>query len=118
MSFRDAIAHDIKGVFLNLDEFAEERSVIYDGEEHVIPIVLSGLKEQDRSSSVNDHAAGLYRVTSVMHCHLDDTGIQPEQGKPIKISDADDQSFYHRFFIATSTVEMGMVRLELEAIDE
>ena len=118
MSFRDAIAHDIKGVFLNLDEFADERSVIYDGEEHVIPIVLSGLKEQDRSASVNDHAAGLYRVTSVMHCHLDDIGIQPEQGKPIKISDADDQSFYHRFFIATSTVEMGMVRLELEAIDE
>lgn len=119
-AFKDMVAGDIKGVFLNLDEFAEPRTVIYDDEEFKdIPIVLTGLKEQDRSASVNDHAEGLYRVTSVMHCDLKDLdGVQPEQGKPIKISDADVPTFFHRFFIATSTVEMGMVRLELEAIDE
>lgn len=120
MSFKDMVASDIKGVFLNLDEFAETRTVIYDDIEYAnIPIVLTGLKEQDRSASSSDHAVGLYRVTSVMHCDLKDIGgVQPEQGKVIKISDDEDPSFYHRFYVATSTVEMGMVRLELEAIDE
>ena len=120
MSFKDAIAHDIKGIFLNLDEFANKHTVIYDGETYEdIPIILTGLKEQDRSASIKDHAEGLYRVTSVMHCDIDDLGgIQPEQGKPIKISDFYTPSFYHRFFIATSTCELGMLRLELEAIDE
>lgn len=118
MSFKDMVDNDLKGVFLNLDEFAETRTVIYDGIEHKIPIVLAGLKEQDRSASVNDHASGIYRVTSVMHCAYDDLGIQPEQGKVIEISDAEDETFFHRFFIATSTVEMGMIRLELEANDE
>lgn len=118
MSFKYMVADDIKGVFINLEEFAETRTVIYDGSTYTVPIILTGLKEQDRSASVDDNAAGLYRITSVMHCSYDDLGIQPEKGKVIEISDAEDETFFHRFFIATSTVEMGMIRLELEAIDE
>ena len=30
--FRDAVQDDLHGVFLNLDEFAERHTVIYDGE--------------------------------------------------------------------------------------
>ncbi len=120
MSMRDAFANDIKGVFLNLSEFAEHRTIIYDGETYSdIPVVLTGLKEQDRSSSAGNRAEGLYRVTSVMHCDIADIGgIQPEQGKAIKISDADDPLYFKRFFIATSTCELGMIRLELEVVDE
>jgi hypothetical protein len=120
MGFKDMVESDIHDVFLNLDEFASARTVIYDGTSYdSIPIVLTGLKEKDRSASNGDHTVGLYRVTSVMHCDIKDIGdVQPEQGKVIEISDEDDESFFHRFFIATSTVEMGMVRLELEAIDE
>lgn len=120
MSFKDAIANDIKGVFLNLSEFAEERTIIYDDETYEdVPIVLTGLKEQDRSASAKDHAEGLYRVTAVLHCDISDLGgVQPEQGKAIKISDSEEPTFFKRFFIATSTCEMGMLRLELEVIDE
>ena len=120
MSMRDAFANDIKGVFLNLSEFAEHRTIIYDDETYSdIPVVLTGLKEQDRSSSSGNRAEGLYRVTSVLHCDIADIGgIQPEQGKAIKISDTDDPLYFKRFFIATSTCELGMIRLELEVIDE
>ena len=31
MSFKDMVAADIHGVFLNLDEFAETRNIWYDG---------------------------------------------------------------------------------------
>ena len=45
MSFKDMLADDIRDVFLNLDEFAEKRTVEYDGERYEdIPAVLSGLK--------------------------------------------------------------------------
>ena len=34
MSFKDMLADDIHNVFLNVDEFAEKRTVEYDGERY------------------------------------------------------------------------------------
>lgn len=119
--FKDMAAQDIHGVFLNLDEFAEKRTIRYDGAEYMdIPIVLSGLKEQDRRQLQSDHAQGLYLVTSVLHCALTDLGgNQPEKGQRIRINDQDGGGgFFREFYVASSVCEMGMLRVELEAIDE
>lgn len=119
--FKDMVAQDIHGVFLNLDEFAEKRTIRYDGAEYMdIPIVLSGLKEQDRRQLQSDHAQGLYLVTSVLHCALSDLGgNQPEKGQRIRINDQEGGGgFFREFYIASSVCEMGMLRVELEAIDE
>lgn len=117
--FKDMVASDNKKVFLNDDEHAELHTVIYDGTIYKdIPVVLSGLKEKDRRQLVtsSDHAQGLYLVTSVMHCAASDLGgIVPEKGMKIKINDGD---FFREFYVATSVNEVGMIRLELEAIDE
>lgn len=80
--FKDMVARDNFGVFLNCDEFAEKRTVKYDGATYEdIPIVLSGLKEKDRRQLMSDHAQGLYIVSSVLHCALSDLGgVQPERG--------------------------------------
>lgn len=119
--FKDMIAHDNQAVFLNLGEFAERRTVQYDGETYQdIPIVLSGLKEKDRRQLVSDHVQGLYLVSSVLHCAIDDLGgAQPEKGQRIKINDGDGGGgFFREFYVASSVCEMGMLRVELEAIDE
>lgn len=119
--FKEAVMRDVHNVFLNLDEFAEKRTIRYDGETYVdIPIVLTGLKEQDRRQLQADHAQGLYLVSSVLHCALSDLdGKQPEKGQRIKINDREgDGGFFREFYVATSTCEMGMLRVELEAIDE
>ena len=119
--FKDSVAEDIKGVFLNLDEFAERRTVIYDGETYPdIPIVMSGLKEKDRRQTIKDHGQGLYLVSSVLHCAVEDIGgYQPEKGQRIKINDREGGGgFFREFYVASSVEEMGMVRVELEAIDE
>ena len=124
--FKEMVAADNKAVFMNLDEFAELRTVIYDGERFVdIPIVLSGFKEKDRrlmvlSSGQRDHMQGLYMVTSVLHCAMDDLGgRKPEKGQRIKINDEEGGGgFFYEFRVATSVSEMGMLRVELEAIDE
>ena len=46
MSFKDMVAADIKAVFLNLDEFGEPQTIIYDGETfRDIPVVLTGRRK-------------------------------------------------------------------------
>jgi len=119
--FKDMVEADNHNVFMNLDEFAVPRTVIYDGETYEdIPIVLSGLKEQDRRQLQSDHVAGLYLVSSVMHCAASDmNGIMPEKGQRIKINDEPGgEGFFSDFYVASSVCEMGMFRVELEAIDE
>lgn len=78
--FKDMVARDNARTFMNLDEFAEKRVVVYDGvtydgEDHAgIPVVLSGLKEKDRRQLMSDHIQGLFLVSSVLHCRIQDLG--------------------------------------------
>ncbi len=124
--FKDMVASDISAVFLNTDEFAELRTVIYDGEtydgpEHKgIPVVLKGIKEEDRPQMVDDHAQGLYLVSLVLDCAITDLGgNQPEKGCQIQINDEEGGGgFFRTFRVASSDCEMGMLHVELEAIDE
>ena len=80
----------------------------------------SGAEEQDRRQLQSDHVQGLYLVTSVLHCALSDLGgKQPEQGMRIAINDEEGGGgFFRQFYVASSTCEMGMLRVELEAIGE
>ena len=54
MSFKDMVAADLHGVFLNVCEFAERRTVIYngqtfDGADHGgIPVLLIQVKETEK----------------------------------------------------------------------
>ena len=119
--FKDMVIADNHSVFLCGAEFADLRTVIYDGVTYTDkPIVLTGLKEQDRSQSVTDHAQGLYLVTQVLHMAKSDLGgNQPEKGKKIKINNREGGGgFFREYYIASSVCEMEMLRVELEAIDE
>ena len=118
--FKDMVARDNFGVFLNCDEFAEKRTVKYDGATYEdIPIVLSGLKEKDRRQLTKDHAQGLYLVSVVLHCAaIDLGGKQPEKGQRLQISNKTNGAFFLSFYVASSVCEMGMLRIELEGIDE
>lgn len=121
MSFKDMIAADNKNVFMNTSEFAEKRTVIYDGNTYTdIPIIMSGLKEQDRRQLQSDHVQGLFLVSSILHCTAESMGGKlPEKRQRIKINNQEGGGgFFREFVIATSVCEMGMFRIELEAIDE
>lgn len=120
-SFKDMVAADNADVFLNLDEFAERRTIVYDGVTYQdIPIVLSGLKEKDRRQLVSDHIQGLYLVSSILHCAESNLGgHQPEKGQRIRINDEEGGGgFFREFYVVSSVCEMGMLRVELGAVDE
>ena len=121
--FKDKVAADNLKVFLDVDKFADKRTVIYDGNTYTdIPVILSGIKEKDRRQlvSASDHAQGLYLVSSVLHCAAADLGgATPEKGQRIKINDEEGGGgFFREFYVASSVCEIGMLRVELEAIDE
>lgn len=117
MSFKDMVEADNLSVFLNPDEFGEERDIKYDGVTYAaVPCVMTKLKEKDRNTTMSDHAQGIYRVSATFHCRLADIGdVKPEKGGEIFISD---DGFMWRYFVGESGCSMGMVRLELEALDE
>ncbi|WP_297199816.1 hypothetical protein [uncultured Flavonifractor sp.] len=120
-SFQEAVARDVHGVFLNVEEFAQIRTVRYDGQEYLdIPIVLSDRKEEARRQLQSDHVQGLYQVSAVLHCARSDLGgNQPEQGARLSVNDREGGGGYFRsFYVAASGCEMGMLRVELEAMDE
>ena len=114
------VAEDIRHVYLNTDEFGVFRTVKYDGKTYEnIPIVLNGLKEQDRKMAAVNHDQGLYLVTDIMHCDLRDIGGKlPEKGCIIEINTREGGTFFRRYYISQSQDTVGMVRMELEAIDE
>ena len=124
--FKDMVAADNHKVFLNLEEFAEKRTVRYDGGEYVdIPIVMSGIKEKDRGamvlhSGVRDHVQGIFMVTSVLRCAIVDLGgKQPEKDQLIKINHEEGGGgHFSEYRVASSVCEMGMLRVELETMDE
>ena len=115
------VERDNQNVFMNAAEFADFRTVQYDGEIYEdIPVVLSGLKESDRGAASGDHAEGLYKIISVLNCSLADLGgKQPEKGQKIQINNQEGGGgFFQEFYVVSSICEMGPLTVELEAIDE
>lgn len=121
-NFKDCIAADIRSTFLNPEEFAELRTIVYDGTEYEnIPVSIQDISEEDRprvsapgsGRSGLDSASGLALATHVLYCAKDDLGgRQPKQGKSLKIRNPGSE-FAREYKIAVSGCEMGMLRLEL-----
>ena len=123
--FKDMLNRDIHKVFLNVDEFAERRTVKYDGEtydgpEHEgIPVVLIGPVDKEREQLKDDHVQGLHLVTHTLYCAKEDLGGKlPKQGKSLQVNTRKGGKFFRRYRIAASADEMGMLRIELEEMDD
>ena len=126
MGFKDLVAANNKDVFLNSSKFAEIRTVKYDGITYKdIPIILTEQRQSSRQAMVirarqQDNAQGLYTVTNVLQCSITDLGgVLPEKGQRIKINyETGGGGYFSEYYVASSSVAMGMLRIGLEAIDD
>ncbi len=116
--FRDMVARDVRKLFLNTEEFAERRTVRYDGVDYPdISIVLEGPVKGQRDRLSDDHVRGLHTVTATLYCALEDLGGKlPKPGRPLEIATREGGQFFHEYSIVASTCDMGMLHLELEAM--
>ena len=123
--FKDRVARDIHKVFLDVDKFAEKRTVLYDGvtydgpEHEGISVVLTGPVDKDREQLKDDHVQGLHLVTHTLYCAREDLGGKlPKQGKSLQVNTRTGGKFFRKYYIAASADEMGMLRIELEEMDD
>ncbi|NCE63027.1 hypothetical protein D1159_00170 [Pseudoflavonifractor sp. 524-17] len=122
-TFKDCAAVEVEKAFLNPDEHAQVRTVIYDGVTYEdIAVIEIGPKEGKRSSVVqmqHDFGQGLYKRSITLYCAEKDMGgIKPEQNTRLSMNEKRGGTFFHKFRVAESTTEMGMYRLKLEEVDE
>ena len=116
--FKDMVKRDIRKVFLNTDEFAEYRTVRYDGEEYPdIQVVLEGPVQEKRDRLSDDHIRGLHMMTAVLYCAQEDLGGKvPKQGSSLEIATREGGTFFQKYYVVASTSHMGMLHVELEAM--
>lgn len=122
-TFKDCAAVEIGAAFLNTNEHAEVRTVIYDGVTYKdIPVIEVGPKEGKRSSVIqmqHDFGQGLYKRTIILYCAEKDLGgVKPEQGSYLQMNEEEGDTFFHKLRVVESTTEMGMYRVKLEEVDE
>lgn len=110
-NFKEMLRQDLKGTFYRTDEFAEKRTVEYDGKIKKIPVIFDYEAAEDREITIKDKAEGLYKVDIILRLQLEDMGETPRKGKNLYI---DDDSYT----IQKVTTEYGEIILELESIDE
>lgn len=115
LSFKDTVASDVRGVFINTEEFADLHTVKYDGKVYAdIPVSLQDVEQTERQQIKDDHLPGIFKAKSTLYCALDDIGGKlSEQGKWLEVNDGKNPKFFNRYQVGSSGVEMGMVRIEL-----
>ena len=116
--FKDMVKQDIRKVFLNTGEFAERRTVRYDGAEYPdIPVVLEGPVQEKRDRLADDHIRGLHMMTAVLYCAQEDLGGKvPKQGSSLEITTREGGKFFQKYYVVASASHMGMLHIELEAM--
>ncbi|MDO4301778.1 MAG: hypothetical protein Q4D26_10355 [Clostridia bacterium] len=111
MNFKEALENDLKTVFHNNSEFAENVTIYYDGQEYEnIPAVIDK-SSKERKKDDDDKELILYTVDVTVYINMSDLGFIPKKNHNIFINDDE-------FKIVTSKEEIGEIVLELEALDE
>lgn len=89
MSFRDMFADDLKNVFHNLEEFAREYEIGYDGEYLTVNAVLTEASCIDRSRDNGrqplDYRLGVYPVLKKLYVQRSELGFLPSINSQIEI---------------------------------
>lgn len=104
-SFKEQIAADISGVFLNEQEFADKHTI--DGKEMTVVVDENELLERDKAR-MGTHQDGLYKSRRLIYVSREEFGPRPPIGKQL--------NFDGRLFrVADCTEEAGMLAITLEA---
>ena len=98
-SFKDCVAADIHGVFLNNQEFASTHTI--DGKEMDAVVDDNALLERD--------AARIYKVRRLLYVSRDDYGGRPPSGKRLVLDGRE-------YRVVQADDDAGMLAIEIEAI--
>ena len=102
-AFKDAIAADIKNVFINTDEFADEHDI----NGVMIPCVIS----DDMTAGASASLEGIFLNTLTIHVSKDDLDEIPVEGELLRVNGS-------MHVVRSVSNEMGMLVITCEANDQ
>lgn len=105
MTFQEALARDIRAVFLNPGEFAEERRV--NGRPMPVQADESELLEREKGRA-DAHQDGLYQSRRLIYVSASDFGPRPAVGSLLDLDG-------RQYKITACTEEAGVFAVELGA---
>ena len=111
MNFKESLRRDIEQTFHNVEEFAEETAVRYDGTWYNIPIILDHSEAKDRRKPSTDHADGIFLCDAVVYIKETSLPIVPRKDRNIEIGE-------ELYKIVKTGNEAGEIVLHLEMLDE
>lgn len=119
MSFKDEVERDIRAVFLNDEEFAEKHTIKYNGRVYNdVPTIIIKAQEKEKNIQNVQSLNAIYATLQVNETDLAGSFPEPRQYIEIDNGTACGEPFFERYKIATVDCAMGMLIIELEALDE
>lgn len=111
--FKDMIAKDNLNVFINFNEFGEEKSI--DGDAVLVVVDSDLINERPRLVSPGEdiYANGVFRSTITFFVQKEELGYVPEEGQPIKFGEVG-QSDYP-YFVSNVSESMGILEITIDA---
>ncbi len=108
MTFKEAIQDDIKGVFLNFEEFGEYHEL--NGQKTLIVIDENELTEREkREKKVNGVDGELHNRQFLFYVASEDFGTLPAPGRVLNFDGKD-------YLITDAVDESGVYSINLEAV--
>lgn len=105
-SFKDCVAADIHGVFLNNQEFASTHTI--DGKEMDAVVDDNAMLERDAARG-GVHSDGIYKVRRLLYVSRDDYGGRPPSGKRLVLDGRE-------YRVVQADDDAGMLAIEIEAL--
>ncbi len=105
-SFKDCVAADIHGVFLNAKEFADTHTI--DGREMDAVVDDDALLERDAARG-GVHTDGTYRTRRMLYVSKSDYGGRPMSGKALNLDGRE-------YRVVQADEAAGVLSIEIEAI--
>lgn len=105
--FKDCIAADVTGVFLNPAEFAEPHTI--NGRVMTVQIDENELLERDKSKVMGTSQSGTYKARRLIFVDKAEFGPRPAQGVILELDGRE-------FQVSDCTEEAGMLAIELGAV--
>ncbi|WP_409969611.1 hypothetical protein RFF05_06775 [Bengtsoniella intestinalis] len=119
-NFLDMVAADNVRVFTNEAELGSKQTIICNGKEYAdLTVTLTQPAQSQREALSDDHIQGIYKISAILNIIKRDLDVVPEQGSKLKIKRKRQfGDFFETFYVVTVRDEFGLLRLELEALDE
>lgn len=106
-SFKDQIATDIFGTFLNAQEFADIHTV--NGKPMTVMVDDNELLERDKSKLLGAPVNGTYKARRLIYVARAEFGPRPAIGAMLSLDG-------RQYKVKDSTEESGILAIELEAV--